>query len=88
MGGLVLFILDDSIREAKWLTEEEKTLLEQNIAKETRQSKHATLWSMLGDVRVWLISLILLLAVALVWAPVARAAALPPAEWQARHWGS
>jgi MFS family permease len=63
MGGLVLWILDDSIREAKWLDEDEKRLLEENIAADVRPSHHTSLGQVLADGRVWLCSLVLFLLI-------------------------
>jgi D-galactonate transporter len=60
MGILVLFFLDNGIRQAKWLTEEEKLLLERNIeadASGKKKSPHS-LGGVLTDARVWMMSAI------------------------------
>jgi MFS family permease len=56
-GIVTLVYLDSDIRHANWLTEEEKKLLEQNIAEE-RKSKieHPSLLAVFFDGRVWLMS--------------------------------
>jgi len=57
VGIATLLYLDSGIRRAKWLTEEEKQLLERNIAEE-RKSKieHPSVLSVFFDGRVWLMS--------------------------------
>jgi D-galactonate transporter len=59
MGILVLFLLDDGIRAAKWLTVDEKLLLERNIEADasTKKSPHS-LGAVFADRRVWMMSLI------------------------------
>jgi D-galactonate transporter len=55
MGIATLFYLDSGIRRARWLTEEEKQLLEQNIAREQRgKTEHRSLLAVFLDGRVWL----------------------------------
>jgi MFS family permease len=56
-GIVTLVYLDSDIRHAKWLTEEEKQLLEQRIAEE-RKSKieHPSVLAVFFDGRVWLMS--------------------------------
>lgn len=55
MGGLTIFYLDSGIRRAKWLTEEEKRLLEENIAADGREKvEHPSLLAVFVDRRVWL----------------------------------
>ncbi|MDB5760588.1 MAG: transporter [Burkholderia sp.] len=59
LGIAILFYLDDSIAAAKWLTPEEKTLLQKNIAAdETEKVSHSSVGSFLGDRRVWLLAAI------------------------------
>jgi nitrate/nitrite transporter NarK len=59
LGILVLFVLNNGIREAKWLTEEEKLLLERNIKADAggKKSPHS-LGGVLKDHRVWMMSAI------------------------------
>ena len=60
MGICVLFFLNNGIREAKWLTEEEKLLLERNIEADAggkKKSPHS-LGGVLKDHRVWMMSAI------------------------------
>jgi MFS family permease len=57
VGIVTLLYLDSGIRHAKWLTEEEKQLLERRIAEE-RESKieHPSVLAVFFDGRVWLMS--------------------------------
>ncbi|WP_244504111.1 MFS transporter [Variovorax sp. CF079] len=59
MGLVVLMFLDNNIRQAKWLTEQEKQLLEREIVADQKgtQSKHS-IGAIFGDRRVWLMCLI------------------------------
>jgi MFS family permease len=60
LGILVLFVLNNGIREAKWLTEDEKLLLERNIEADAggkKKSPHS-LGGVLKDHRVWMMSAI------------------------------
>ena len=59
LGILVLFVLNNGIREAKWLNEEEKLLLERNIEADAggKKSPHS-LGGVLKDHRVWMMSAI------------------------------
>ena len=58
-GLVVLMFLDNNIRQAKWLTEQEKQLLEREIVADQKgtQSKHS-IGAIFGDRRVWLMCLI------------------------------
>jgi D-galactonate transporter len=58
IGLAAFFYLDDGIRKAKWLSEEEKTLLENNIAKEAQKDACHSLRGVLGNAKVWLCCLI------------------------------
>jgi MFS family permease len=58
MGGLILVVLDDSIRAARWLTEDEKALLERNLAREAGGQASFSLLETLTHGRVWLLSLV------------------------------
>jgi nitrate/nitrite transporter NarK len=60
MGILVLLLLCNGIREAKWLTEEEKLQLERNIEADTSAKKKSphSLGAVLTDHRVWMMSAI------------------------------
>lgn len=59
LGVAILFYLDDSIAAAKWLTPEEKKLLQENIAEDdTGKVAHHSVGSFLSDRRVWLLSAI------------------------------
>ncbi len=63
LGILAFFLLDDTIRSAKWLNEGEKVLLEKNIAKDFRPDHHVSLGHVLVDVRVWISSFVLFLLI-------------------------
>jgi D-galactonate transporter len=59
LGVAILFYLDDSIAAAKWLTPEEKKLLQDNIAEDdTGKVAHHSVGSFLSDRRVWLLAAI------------------------------
>jgi D-galactonate transporter len=60
LGILVFFFLSNGIREAKWLTEDEKLLLKRNIEADAggkKKSPHS-LGGVLKDHRVWMMSAI------------------------------
>lgn len=55
IGLAVLFVLDNSVREAKWLTDEEKAVIEREIAQDARgKDSPASLGAVFRDGRVWL----------------------------------
>jgi D-galactonate transporter len=56
LGIAVLYVLDDSIRSARWLSSEEKDLLERNIAADQKSQQHLSVGQTLRDRRVWLLS--------------------------------
>ena len=57
LGIAIFFYLDDSIAAAKWLTPEEKHLLQENIAADdTGKVTHPSVSSFLSDRRVWLLA--------------------------------
>ncbi|WP_454056118.1 MFS transporter [Cupriavidus sp. Marseille-Q8015] len=58
VGLWVLAYLDDRIAHAKWLTAEEKALLERNIAAEDAHKEDAPVRQVLASPRVWLMSAI------------------------------
>ena len=60
VGCSVLFYLDNNIRSAKWLTPEEKDLLERNIANENhgKEGGHARLRDLFADPRIIKMALI------------------------------
>ena len=59
LGVAILFYLDDSIAAAKWLTPEEKKLLQENIAEDdSGKVAHHSVGSFLSDRRVWLLAAI------------------------------
>ncbi|WP_011298766.1 MFS transporter [Cupriavidus necator] len=58
VGLWVLAYLDDRIVHAKWLTNEEKALLERNIAHEDAHKEDPPIRTVLSSPRVWLMSAI------------------------------
>lgn len=58
VGLWVLAFLDDRISHAKWLTAEEKTVLERNIAAETAHKEDMPIRRVLSSPRVWMMSAI------------------------------
>jgi len=54
IGVVVMFYLDNGIRSARWLSEDEKALLERRIAEDRAGiAPHASLLEMFKDGRVW-----------------------------------
>ncbi|RZT42903.1 MFS transporter [Cupriavidus agavae] len=58
VGIWVLVRLDDRIAHAKWLNDDEKALLERNIAAEDQHKEDPPIRSVLSSPRVWLMSAI------------------------------
>ena len=59
LGIAILFYLDDSIGAAKWLTAEEKAILQKNIASEEGDKvEHHSAKDFLADRRLWLLTCI------------------------------
>lgn len=58
LGIIVYFYLDDRIRNAAWLSEEEKQVLEKNIEAESQEKQRHSLREAFGSGMVWLMSLI------------------------------
>jgi D-galactonate transporter len=58
MGFVVLFYLDDGIRQAKWLPEEEKQILEKNIEAEATEKQSHSIRDAFGSGMVWLMSFV------------------------------
>ena len=57
LGLVTLVYLDSGIRQAKWLTEDEKRLLEHNIAQERgEKAEHPSLAAVFRDSRIWLMT--------------------------------
>jgi D-galactonate transporter len=63
LGIWTLFYLDDGIRSARWLNEEEKTRLEQALVPEAEANTHWPLRHVFGSGRVWLLAAIYFLFV-------------------------
>lgn len=58
VGFLVIFYLDSSIEEAKWLTPEEKTLLALNVAAEDKHKTQHKLADAFSNASVWVLCVI------------------------------
>ncbi|MGI5430701.1 MFS transporter [Streptomyces sp. CA-179760] len=59
IGVATLFYLDNSVREAKWLTDEEKDVVERAIAEDAaHQTVHGRVWDAFREPKVWLMCLI------------------------------
>ena len=58
IGILVIFKLTDRISHAKWLTDEEKKILQANIDSDTQHHVHSSLKEIFLQPRVWLLTLI------------------------------
>jgi D-galactonate transporter len=58
VGIVVLFFLDDRISHAKWLSTDEKNLLERNIAADNSHKTEESVMTVLTRGRVWLMALI------------------------------
>lgn len=59
IGVATLFYLDNSVRAAKWLTDEEKAVVERAIAEDAaHQTVHGRVWDAFREPRVWLMCLI------------------------------
>ncbi|QLH19496.1 MFS transporter [Streptomyces sp. Rer75] len=59
VGVATLFYLDDDVRGAKWLTDEEKTVVERAIADDTaHQTVHGRVWDAFREPKVWLMCVI------------------------------
>lgn len=58
IGIVVFFYLQDGIRQAKWLSEEEKTLLEGHIVSDSKHKAAMSTGQMFANARVWLLALI------------------------------
>ncbi|RFC75153.1 MFS transporter [Streptomyces sp. AcE210] len=59
VGVMTLFYLDNSVRDAKWLNDDEKTVIERAIAEDTEhRTEHGKTWDAFRDPKVWLMCLI------------------------------
>ncbi|MFB7715659.1 MFS transporter [Streptomyces sp. NPDC056105] len=59
VGVITLFYLDNSVRDAKWLNDDEKTVIERALAEDTKHhTEHGKTWDAFRDPKVWLMCLI------------------------------
>ncbi|MBP1205980.1 D-galactonate transporter [Duganella sp. 1411] len=63
IGVWTLFYLDDGIRSARWLGEDDKRQLEQAIAEDGKQQRHMPLAQVFSNGKVWLLALVYFLFV-------------------------
>jgi D-galactonate transporter len=63
LGVWTLFYLDDGIRSAKWLSEDDKLQLERAIADDGKQQQHMRLAQVFSNGKVWLLALVYFLFV-------------------------
>lgn len=59
MGILTIFYLDGNVRSARWLSDDEKAVIERDVAREGQaKSEHGSLGAVFSDRRVWLLCFI------------------------------
>jgi D-galactonate transporter len=63
LGLWTLFYLDDGIRAARWLSEDDKQALERELAAERSQQQQLPLARLFGSGKVWLLALVYFLCV-------------------------
>ena len=56
LGFVILAVLPDGISKARWLTDEEKALLQREIGKESSKVESTTVWQAFSNGKVWLLS--------------------------------
>ncbi len=54
MGVVVIALLDDRVAKAKWLTDEERALVERNIAADGEHKEEESVFKVMSSGRVWL----------------------------------
>ena len=57
LGFVILFVLDDSIAKARWLSADEKSLLQREIDNETSKAESKTALQAFSNGKVWLLCL-------------------------------
>ena len=58
IGVVTLFYLDNGVRSAKWLTDDEKAVVERAIADDSAHQVDGRVWDAFRDPKVWLMCLI------------------------------
>ncbi|MCU4360435.1 MULTISPECIES: MFS transporter [Acinetobacter] len=57
VGLLVLAVLNDSVQDANWLTQDEKNLVKQELARDNQHKEgHASVKEFIADKRLWLLA--------------------------------
>ncbi|MGA7778719.1 MAG: MFS transporter [Paraburkholderia sp.] len=57
LGFAIILYLDNGIASAKWLNDDEKTLLKRNVEKDrTQTTEHISIRAFIGDRRLWLMA--------------------------------
>ncbi|MDQ0989227.1 MFS transporter [Streptomyces sp. V3I7] len=55
VGVITLFYLDNGVRDAKWLSDEEKTVVEEALVRDTQHhTVHGKVWDAFREPKVWL----------------------------------
>lgn len=57
LGAVILLALDDGIAKAKWLSADEKKLLQREIDGEAEHAESRSTWQAFGNTKVWLLCL-------------------------------
>ena len=55
LGVAILMFLDDRVEDARWLSDEEKRVIQENITHEASQSTHVNVMDALKSTRVWML---------------------------------
>lgn len=55
LGIAILMFLDDRVEDARWLSDEEKRVIQENISHEASQSTHVSVMDALKSTRVWML---------------------------------
>lgn len=58
LGVVVLFMLDDRVQAARWLSPDERALIARDIAADESARSEGSAWTVLANPRVWLLSLV------------------------------
>jgi D-galactonate transporter len=58
LGIVILFYLDNRVEDARWLSDEERRVIHEDIANEAKQIEHVNVMDALKSARVWMLGLI------------------------------
>ncbi|CAB3766595.1 MFS transporter [Paraburkholderia solisilvae] len=59
LGVIIYFFLDDRVKDAQWLTEDDRAHIQREIDAEARAKSHASVGQTLSSLKVWLLCAIL-----------------------------